>query len=121
MSDPIISPWIFYAVSVCTKLTYISQFVAYMAWWGCPLLAFLIFMPLLGEPEGVEKYVSKWAKRGCILSILFALIALFVPDKEVLYQMLAASLITPDNIIAVQGNIVQFISDIAKGISEASK
>lgn len=55
---------------------------------------------------------------GLILVVSTAL-KVFVPSSQTVYQMIAASVITPDNINLAQDNIVDFINNIAKALHNA--
>lgn len=55
---------------------------------------------------------------GVILAVSTAL-KVFVPSSSTVYQMIAASVITPDDINMAQDNIVDFINHIAKALHNA--
>lgn len=106
--EPIISPWYFY-------LAGIVEYVGWALKIGAFVLGFLAVAVLMDcEEESTKKL--------CILTgaiaVAMLFVAAFVPDKQTAYAMLAASVVTPDNIQAVQGNIVDFITDIAKSMQE---
>lgn len=106
--EPIISPW----------YVYLAGIVEYVGWTlkiSSFVLGFLAVAVLMDcEEESTKKL--------CILTMIVAIamlfLAAFIPDKQTAYAMLAASVVTPDNIQAVQGNIVDFITDIAKSMQE---
>lgn len=60
-------------------------------------------------------------KTGTIAGALFlvaGIVNIFVPDETVLYKMLTASYVTPDNIGAAQNNVVNFVGKIAEQLAK---
>lgn len=118
--EPIIDPWTFYLIGVLNKInSFVNGFSI--------ILPFLYIFDLCGyflfhgdSPE--EKIIRKISKVAFIvitvLGVLSFLAYLFIPEKEVMYQMLAAKYATPDNIQAVQGNIVDFIGKVAEKLEQ---
>ena len=109
--EQIISPWWFYLIGVTGYLSTTLKVVA--------LVLFLMEIPvtLIYCDFGIE-YAKKICIRIAIVAIALLILSAFIPDKQTAYAMLAASVITPDNIQAVQGNIVDFITNVAKSIQE---
>lgn len=46
---------------------------------------------------------------------------IFIPDETVLYKMLIANYVTPDNIGAAQNNVVNFVGQIAEQLAKLNK
>lgn len=65
------------------------------------------------------KVKVKWFKLSFITFCISSLFFLFLPTKEAMLTMLAANYATPDNIHAVQGNIVDFVSQIVNAVNQA--
>ena len=66
-----------------------------------------------------ESDKKRYIKIGKYLIVIFAVLsflAVVIPDKETCLAMLAAYYITPDNIQAVQGNIVDFVGQLANAV-----
>lgn len=105
--DPIISPWIIYALAVFDKLYFTCMMLLICCGTISPLLA------IFSDVEYSER-MMKYAKKLAIVSAICALALIIVPDKDTLIAMLAAAYITPDNIQAVQGNIIDFVQQIIK-------
>lgn len=80
MMEPIISPWIIYALHVFDKVYIACQ-------------------------KKINKILLK-------IAAISAIVLIIVPDKDTLIAMMATSYITPDNIQAAQGNVVEFIRQI---------
>lgn len=118
---PIISPWIFYWIDVCDKLNKFAVsasgaiitvgFIA-VAWYF-----------LDDEHDGTWKRnrMRKLAKPVLAFAVICGLIVGFVPTKETSMMMLAASVVTPDNIAAAQGNIIDFISKVADAMAKTKE
>lgn len=106
--EPIISPWWFYLIGIAGYVGEALRIVAL-------LLGFTAVIIGLDFDE-------KSAKKICLVMAISATVMLFIsafiPDKQTAYTMLAASVITPDNIQSVQGNMVDFITNVAKSIQE---
>lgn len=112
--EPIISPWVFYAINLCGKVLVAGQFMMFASM--CILFISLTFY--LGDEE-VSEDLKKAMKIAFVLFIVGGIIFLLVPNKETAITMLTASVVTSDNITAVQDNAVDFIQKIAKAVAEA--
>lgn len=75
----------------------------------------------LDEYNEYEVNAKKWIKRGLIGLGLGFIIILFIPDKDTCLTMLALYYVTPDNIMVVQGNIVDFVEKLAGAINSTCK
>ena len=107
--EPIISPWVIYALHVFDKL--------YLAC-GILLMCCVTIAPLLaifGDMENSEG-IMKYAKILAIVAAICALSLIIVPNKDALIAMIATSYITPDNIQVVQGNVREFIKQISEAV-----
>lgn len=106
--EPIISPWIIYGVTVLTKLG-----AAIRVLMALSFVALLFTIPAM-DAKGIEK----WQKRFAISAFVFGLLDIFMPDKDTMLTMLALQYVTPDNIQAVQSNIVDFVGQIAQAVKD---
>ena len=106
--EPIISPWYFYLVGTV-------EYVGMTLKIGAFILGFLAVIVLMDCEEESTKKLCIWTG---IVAVVMMFLAAFIPDKQTAYTMLAAGVITPDNIQAVQGNLVDFITNIAKSMQE---
>ena len=109
----LINPWIFYLIGIANALIEFFMIIGISAIiGGC--IAAIIF--LIEE----ETYV-KTSLKVAIFGIIFTFIGLLIPTKEVSYQMLAASLVTKDNIeyvTEVGKDLVDYIIETAERMSE---
>lgn len=110
--EPIISPWWFYLVGV---MGYVQAVLII----GAVILGFLAVIAILDCYN--EESDKKFYLRVGFAALAMLLLAAFIPDRQTAYNMLAASVITPDNIQAVQGNVADFIMNIAKSMQEVKQ
>lgn len=106
--EPIISPWWFYLIGI-------AGYVKGALILGAGILVFLSAIVILDCYEKSDKKLCIWTG---VIAIVMLLLSAFIPDRQTAYTMLAASVITPDNIQTVQGNIVDFIANVAKSTQE---
>ena len=64
----------------------------------------------------VNETCRRWAKVTGVAFILCMLVAVLIPNEKTVWMMIGASYMTPDNITAVQDNLVNFAEQIAKAI-----
>lgn len=107
--EPIISPWWFYLVGI---VGYVGMALKI----GALALGSLAVIVILDCDKESTKKLCIWTG---VVALVMLLLSAFIPDRQTAYTMLAASVITPDNIQAVQGNIADFIMNIAKSMQEA--
>ena len=105
--EPIISPWIVYAISLATDLKVAFRLITFVAG--------LVMVFSIADEE------FKRVKIAGVLCIITALISLLIPTKETLITMLVASYTTPDNLSLAnevfKSNLQDYINIITKGIS----
>ena len=112
--EPIISPWGFYAISLCDKVSVAGQFMMFAS-----MCMFIISLIPYLEDGKLSADLKKATKIAFVLFIVGGIIFLLVPNKETAITMLTASIITPDDVTAIQDNVVDFIQKIAKAVAEA--
>lgn len=115
--DFVVDPRIVYGLYVLTMLRYtaISMIMASLI----VIIVASIFS--LDEYEEYEVNTKKWIKRGLIGLGLGFIIILFIPDKDTCLTMLALYYVTPDNIMTVQGNIVDFVGKLVQAVNFTCK
>lgn len=115
--DFVVDPRVIYGLYVLTMLRYtaISMMTASLI----VIIVASIFS--LDEYEEYEVNAKKWIKRGLIGLGLGFIIISFIPDKDTCLTMLALYYVTPDNIMTVQGNIVDFVGKLAEAINFTCK
>ena len=75
----------------------------------------------LDDYEEYEVDIKKWVKRGLISIGISFIPVLLIPDKDTCLTLLALYYVTPDNIMAVQGNIVDFVGKLAEAVNFTCK
>ena len=106
----IINPWLFYLIDVAQNIgcfLFITGLIAIIG----GIIAFL---------ESKNEYLKTTIKI-IILGMIFTFISMLIPSREVSYQMLAASLVTKDNIEYVTEagkDLVDYIIETAERVSE---
>ena len=111
--EPIINPWLIYAVNMCGDFKVLAMMGAILIVFPIVILG-INWSITISESDKklyikIEKYLI-----GILAVLLFFFF--FIPTKETCLAMLAAYYITPDNIQAVQGNIVDFVEQLANAV-----
>ena len=107
--EPIISPWLVYLASIVGALKCIF-FLASLTT-GFATFLFLV----LWVSADTDRYLH-YAKRTGIALILCVFLTAFIPSENTVWMMIGASQITPDNITAVQENLIDFAKQISQAI-----
>ncbi len=112
MNEPIISPWIIYAIDVCNSIKGVSVIFSVL---GLFAIVFVFIYIIIIENEDDEAFADvirykKLLKRLTIFTTAFIIIAIIVPDKRVGYTMLATQYITEENVLKA-ADMVDRIAD----------
>ena len=115
--DFVVDPRILYGLYVLTMLrnTAIGMILVSL---------FIIIIAGIYSIDDYEEYevdIKKWVKRGLISIGISFIPVLLIPDKDTCLTMLALYYVTPDNIMAVQGNIVDFVGKLAEAVNFTCK
>lgn len=124
--EPIISPWILYAISVSDAMKCVCGVI------GCILAVITLIMFLgaddpdpndivIDSKEQINDSDKKHIKQLFIISSIFLLLATILPNQNTGYRMLAASLITPDNIAGAEDHVIEVIDRLADIIADKMK
>lgn len=119
--EPVVSPWIFYTMNVLLNLKSLVDIIlfSFALVLGSALFVLLIDDgTLTGDREKIWKVIQPYFKICFIIFVVCGLLWVFIPSKETMLQMLVASMVTPDNIHAVQENTVQFVQAIAQAVED---
>lgn len=117
MNDPIISPWIIYAIDVCNSIKGVSVFFSTLGLFAI----IIIFIAILIDENSDDKLFinsmvyRKLLKRLMIFTTAFIIVAIIVPDKRVGYTMLATQYVTKENVlnaVDITGKIVNKIIEV---------
>lgn len=74
-------------------------------------------------PDEAKKVwrINRWMRVSITAIIVCIVILVVVPDKKTVYEMLAASMITPDNISSVENHAIDLIKEIANAVANGQK
>ena len=117
--EPIISPWVFYLIGVVDKMS--KGLVVFMA--ACVGVFLFEGMRYMGV-DATEKEKEQYVKNVTMAVVLFlaaGVVLILLPNETVLYKMLIANYVTPDNIGTVQNNVVDFVGHIAEQLAKVNK
>ena len=113
--SPIINPLFFYFISV----TDVLRFLLLIGGFG--FAAIVVFVGFICCVDYDAKDIVKFLKKPLIIGLIVGTIGVFLPSENTCYKMLAASLITPDNIEVVKDGtqeLVDYIINVADQITE---
>ena len=111
--EPIINPWLIYAVNMCGDFKVLATIGAILIVLPIGILANDLSITISENDKKLYIKIEKYLI-GILAVLLFLAVA--IPTKETCLAMLAAYYITPDNIQAVQGNIVDFVEQLANAV-----
>ena len=111
--EPIINPWFIYAVNMCEDFKIVVTIIAIFILIIVSIIAINI-MTVVSEEE--KKFYIKTEKYLIGVFVVSLFLAVAIPNKETCLAMFAAYYITPDNIQAVQGNIIDFVEQLANAV-----
>ena len=114
MSEPIISPWIYYFIGLLGKLSSLVNLGLILSFAG----AFLVILLYLNPHEDVKdsiqfKRIGKYLGGiSCILLFLF----IIIPDRDTAYKMLVAKYVTQENIENLGDNLDKVADKVVEKI-----
>lgn len=74
-------------------------------------------------PDEAKKVwrINRWMRVSITAIIVCIVIMVVVPDKKTVCEMMAASMITPDNISSVENHAIDLIKEIANAVAHGQK
>lgn len=117
--EPLINPWVFYVIDLLAGI----KAAVWVVMIGCvgTFMYFAINYEMYNDTEAKKKKCVKICTAAVAMFVLCGLAQIVIPAKTACYQMLAASYVTPDNIGAVQNNVVDFVGRIAEQLAKVRK
>lgn len=114
----IINPWWFYLTDVVETIDFISMLFTAFGVIGCLIFFFCMFDCV--EYKDEETIQKNWGifKKFVIMTMIFLLTAIIVPARDTVYKMLAASLVTHENIQIVGESATDVVDYIVEKIDE---
>lgn len=118
--EPVISPWVFYWVSVLSNLSSALGFTIVFS------LITAVIIGVVHICDTVDSYSDNlgfpnWRKYfilSMVICCICSIINIFIPSKETLIAMITASYITPDNINITTDYIVELVKKITEAVKE---
>lgn len=114
--NPIISPVWFYLIHVANMIHGLSFIVLVISIVGL-LLLLACEADFYSDKEKNCRFVRRYVKTCIIAMITCSIVLMLVPDERTIYMMLAASVVTPDNISGGEEHIVNLITNIVSAIN----
>ena len=113
--EPVISPaWVYLAhiLNTIYGLTVYILIISLFAMIMSPFIADNI----CEDDEEEKKMTRRIIKICAVMAVIGIILLIFIPDKKTVYAMIAASVITPDNISISEDHIVDLISKIVEAV-----
>lgn len=120
--EPIVSPLWFYLIDVVTSLRAVSLTTGFLIWGVLGIASIGILFWSVDSFKDFWSY--KHTKPIAIAGFISIIIGCLIPCTEAAYQMLIASLVTPDNIAALgdsASNIVDYIIESVDKLIESNQ
>ena len=117
MSEPLISPWLIYLVSVCDNIFRTSMALSIM--FGITTAYCGVGLVLETNEKFRKKLVTTFKITLCAVVVSLTAV-LFVPNKETAISMVIASVVTRENINITKNEILSLITDV-KNIIDGNK
>lgn len=124
MSNPIISPWAFYAISAMNVFKWVSLGIAIVM--VVIVVYYLLEVGDLHEKNSDPKTVKASFKHktfvgSLILFIIFTIFTIFIPDDKTSYTMIVAEFVTSDNLEIIYEETGKLGTDILDEMTDSAK
>lgn len=120
MNEPIISPWIFYWMSVVDNLRsfigLIGLSAAGITMWFC-----LDWIVTLRTNEAKSVKYKQKIKPLCCIALVCGVLSVLIPNQTTLTRMIVASYVTPQNIEIMQGEANKSVDYLINKIIEVGE
>ena len=119
---PIINPLWFYLIGISEGLVGASLAIGILSIIGAAVMLIFYFceQDMRCPNEKLVACFKKNSKRCFIIGLIGIFIATFIPSEKTCYQMMAASIITPNNIETVIDTTKDSVEWLVDTITEAS-
>ena len=114
VTEPIISPWLIYAIDILNSISGAATFV-------CAVSVVVLFFLLLTRRDrrfdSCDEFIhaiNRLCKRAIIVFLSAFLVAMIVLNKRTSYEMLAAAYVTPANVEQAADILSRFADRILK-------
>ena len=110
---PIISPWIFYLISLFNNIGVVCSVITIIAIMTLIVAAILVFCA-----DEWGNY-GKSIRKGFIACIAVVVLSCAIPSKETMYTMLVSSLVTYENVETVGNTIKDSVDYIIDKVADS--
>lgn len=120
--EPIINPLWFYLIDIVTSLKVVFLVTGFLIWIVLCITSLDYWFWSIDSFKDFCNY--KYTKPIAIMGFIFIIIGCLIPSTKAAYQMLVASILTPDNIAAVgdsASNIVDYIIESVNKLIESNQ
>lgn len=104
---PIVNPWLFYLADVSNSIKAATLTA------GCIMIVVFIIITFCGEDETIKR-----TRVYIITGGVMVFVGLFFPKEETCYKMMAASLVTPENLQTVKGETQNVVNYIVEAVDQ---
>lgn len=120
MNELIISPWIFYWMSVVDNLRSLLFCIGTVAFATALWLCLDWIVEVCSGKNDSAKHIQKVKTLACIGLVCFVLFS-FIPSEKTLTRMIVASYVTPQNIEIMQGEANKSVDYLINKIIEVGE
>ena len=120
---PIINPLWFYLIGISEGLAGATIVLAVLLIFAAVIMiiCYGVEQDCRTPNEKLCSFFKRNAKRSFIIGIVCTILAVFTPSEKTCYQMMAASIVTPDNIETVIDTTKDGVEWLIDTITEASE
>lgn len=120
---PIISPLWFYLIGISGGVVGVTTALAALLIFSAIIMVICygVEQDCHTPNEKLCSFFKRNAKRNFIIGVVCAILATFTPSEKTCYQMMAASIVTPDNIETVINTTKDGVEWLIDTITEASE
>ena len=115
----IIHPIVFYLIGLITKANEALSFLMICVFGIGGALLFIAVLINENYEDFKEACKNFKVKTFLIIGFIFMFLDVFIPEPKTAYYMLAASVVTEENVKGIVDNTTDIITELVEGISDA--
>ena len=116
--EPLINPMYLYLISIVGKIYTVFSTLAVVFGFSSIFIIFASCVSTHNIKEDLEMFRKKPLKYVFIAALTTGFVATVIPSEKTLIAMMAASCITPDNIVIAEDHIVELIEKIMAAVNK---
>lgn len=105
---PIVNPWLFYLADVSNSIKAATLTA------GCVMIIVFMIITFCSDEDEIIKRTRVYIIIGGVM----VFVGLFFPKEETCYKMMAASLVTPENLQTVKGETQNVVNYIVEAVDQ---